>query len=202
MGERGQQESEPRDPHGGGEVSATDYSDALARGLAVLAAFDADHQLLTQADLARQLGLSRATVRRTVLTLQHLGYLEAEGRSYALSPHILRVAESYLTSNVISTVLQPACDKLSEHLDASCSVAVLDGEDAVMIARAVPNRMIATGSGVGFRVPAHRSALGSVLRANLNNAPAATERAEKHPIDRRSMTKVRDDGFSYVAHEV
>lgn len=37
--------------------SAADFSEALARGMAVLAAFNDENRRLTQADLARKLGL-------------------------------------------------------------------------------------------------------------------------------------------------
>src|SRR4051812_43792634 len=96
-----------------GAANAADFSEALARGLAVLAAFGSDRRRMTQADLARELGLSRATVRRAVLTLQHLGYLGVEGRSYELTPSILRLAQGYLASNSFSAVVQPACEHVA-----------------------------------------------------------------------------------------
>ncbi|HEU5025414.1 MAG TPA: helix-turn-helix domain-containing protein [Spirillospora sp.] len=173
-----------------GPANPADFSEALARGLAVLSAFGAERRRLTQAELARELGISRATVRRAVLTLEHLGYLKAEGRSYELTPRVLRLAQAYLTSNVVSTVLQPICDRICRDLNASCSVAVLDGADAVMIARAVPHLFT---SGLGFRVPAARSALGKVLLAHLESAADA---------DDGTLNRVRAEGRCYVADDV
>lgn len=171
--------------------NSADYSEALARGLAVLAAFGSGRQRMTQAELARRLDLSRATVRRAVLTLEHLGYLVADGRSYELSPRILRLAEGYLTSNVVSTVVQPACERMSAQLQGSCSVAVLDGPDAVMIARAVPHRLIAIGTGIGYRVPAPTSSLGKVLLAHLGQLDSQED-----------VDRIRADGYSHVVNEV
>lgn len=185
-----------------GGADAADFSEALARGLAVLATFDSEHQRLTQADLARELGLSRATVRRAVLTLEHLGYLVADGRLYRLSPRVLELAASYLTSNAISAVVQPVCDRICARVGESCTVAVLDGDDVVMVARAVPQRLIAVGAGLGYRVPVATSALGQVLLAHLD----PKERAERletigHP-DEDTFERIRRDGYCYVANDV
>lgn len=185
-----------------GGADAADFSEALARGLAVLAAFDSEHQRLTQADLARELGLSRATVRRAVLTLEHLGYLVADGRLYRLSPRVLELAASYLTSNAISAVVQPVCDRICARVGESCTVGVMDGADVVMVARAVPRRLIAVGAGLGYRVPLATSALGRVLLAHLD----PEERLERlevigHP-DEDAFEHIRRDGYCYVANDV
>ncbi|HSA49580.1 MAG TPA: IclR family transcriptional regulator C-terminal domain-containing protein [Yinghuangia sp.] len=189
-----------------GGSSTADFSEALARGLAVLAAFDSEHRHRTQADLARQLGLSRATVRRAVLTLEHLGYLQAEGRTYRLTPQILDLAGGYLTSNPVSTVLQPVCDRICAQLDEACSAAVLDGKDAVIVARAVPNRLIAVGAGIGYRTPIAISSLGKVLLAHLDADERAAVRATldgaPDTLDDHTLDSIRVDGFSYVANDV
>jgi IclR family pca regulon transcriptional regulator len=182
-----------------GTANPADFSEALARGLAVLSAFGAERKRMTQADLARALGLSRATVRRAVLTLEHLGYLAADGRAYELTPRILGLAGAYLTSNTVSTVVQPLCDRIREEFDASCAVAVLDGADAVMIARAVRPSLLIAGSGVGYRVPAHSSALGKVLLAHL--APSEAGSRGDLP-DSQTLEEIRQAGHCYVANDV
>lgn len=191
MGRLGEQDGAVRAQRELTGANAADFSEALARGLAVLEALG-DQRRRTQADLARELGLSRATVRRAVLTLEHLGFVAADGRSYELTPRILRLASGYLTGNAVSAVVQPACERICAQLQESCSVAVLDGADAVMIARAVPNRVIAAGSGVGFRVPVLRSALGRVLLAHLD--PTELAPAE--------LLEIEENGYSYVANDV
>jgi IclR family pca regulon transcriptional regulator len=186
--------------------NAADFSEALARGLAVLSAFSAENRRLTQADIARDLGLSRATVRRAVLTLEHLGYLVADGRAYELTPRILRLASGYLASNVTSAVMQPVCDRVCARLQEACSVAVLDGADAVMIARSVPNRLIQVGSGIGYRTPAALSSLGKVLLAFLPPDESASGRAAIEAaggsVDEGTLDRIRADGYCYVANDI
>jgi IclR family transcriptional regulator, pca regulon regulatory protein len=190
-----------------GASNAADFSEALARGLAVLAAFGSEHRRLTQAELARELGLSRATVRRAVLTLEHLGYLEADGRSYQLTPQVLGLAAGYLTSNLVSSVLQPACDEICADVEESCSVAVLSGAEMIMIARAVPRRLIAVGSGIGYRVPSVSSALGRALLAHLPDGERDRQFAALVPEGEQAalrdvLGQVRADGYCYVANDV
>ncbi|MGY1812568.1 IclR family transcriptional regulator domain-containing protein [Blastococcus sp. SYSU D00820] len=194
-----------------GAAAPADFSEALARGLAVLQAFGdeppGDAAQLSLADLARRLDLPRATVRRAVLTLQHLGFLTAHGRTYALTPEVLRLASAYLGSNLLSRVVQPACDEVADRLGAPCAVAVLDGADAVMVARALPRQLMPVGAGIGYRVPAAWSALGRVLLAarpveevdavlSAGGADAATRRVLA---DR--LAEVRDRGWAHVVDE-
>ena len=62
-----------------------DHVRALERGLAVLRAFSPDHPSLTLAEVARRTGLTRATARRLLITLERLGYVvitAANGESF------------------------------------------------------------------------------------------------------------------------
>jgi IclR family pca regulon transcriptional regulator len=189
--------------------SRADYSEALERGLLVLTAFDRGDERLTQAQLARKLDLPRATVRRALLTLTHMGYVVAEDKIYRLAPKVLTLATAYLTTNPVSRVLQPVCDVLAEDFQASCTAAVLDGPAAVMIARALPRQSLAIGQGIGFQVPAVRSALGRVLISGLD-----TEQRRRYLLDietsdetllaeiEAAVADVGTQGYAYVAHEV
>ena len=61
-----------------------DFVQSLARGLAVLRCVSANGGSATLPGIARRSGLSRAATRRLVLTLEHLGYLRANGREFDL----------------------------------------------------------------------------------------------------------------------
>lgn len=186
-----------------------DYSEALERGLLVLTAFEHAEERLSQSQVARKLGLPRATVRRALLTLTHLGYVALEDRSYRLAPKVLTLATAYLTTNPVSRVLQPVCDALCEEFGASCTVAVLDGPAATMIARALPNQLLAIGQGLGYRVPAARSALGRVLISALDEEARRQYLLEHEGHDEEALAQietalsdVRRQGYAYVANEV
>ena len=66
-----------------------DYVQSLARSLQVLRAFGHDLPSPSLSELATRTDLSRAVVRRILLTLQHLGYVGLRGRSFFLTPRVL-----------------------------------------------------------------------------------------------------------------
>lgn len=183
-------------------VNAADFSEALARGLAVLEVFDNDRARLTQADVAKIIGVSRATARRAMLTLEFLGYLRNDGRAYELTPKVMALSGRYLSSNPVSTVLQPVCDSIGSAFDAACSAAVLDRDDALVLARFVPNRLIAIGTGIGFRTPARISSLGKVLVSYLDAEDAAGYLDADSDLTAEDLERIRQSGFSYVADDV
>ena len=100
------------------------YVEALARGLRVLEAFGRDRRQLTLSDAARAVDLPRASVRRTLHTLVQLGYAETDGRMFRLTPRVLTLAGSYLLSNPLSEILQPAVERISAEVKEACSTAV------------------------------------------------------------------------------
>jgi IclR family transcriptional regulator, pca regulon regulatory protein len=54
-----------------------DFVQSLARGLAVIRTFDAEHAELTLSDVARRAGITRAAAGRFLRTLEQLGYVRA-----------------------------------------------------------------------------------------------------------------------------
>src|SRR5215475_2184923 len=95
-------------------VESRDYVEALARGLSVMKAFREQSDRLTLSDVARLTGLSRASVRRSLLTLGALGYAESSGRYFSLSPQVLTLAQAYLSSSPVPRVAQSFLEKASE----------------------------------------------------------------------------------------
>lgn len=151
-----------------GNPLGKEFSQALARGLAILTAFDAESPVLRLSDVAQRVGVPRATARRALLTLVQLGYVEEHDRLFKLTPRVLQVAGAYLGSSVATSILQPRCEALAAQYGVTFSVAALDGDDAVMIAYALPRRLYVQGAGIGLRVPAHCSAVGRVLLSGLS----------------------------------
>lgn len=190
-----------------------DHSEALARGLQILAAFNETRRSQTLSELADLVQLPRATVRRALLTLLALGYVRLEGRHFQLTPRVLRLATAYLTSNAVSMLLQPACDRIARSVGESCTAAVLEGDEVVMVARALPAQLVPAGVGVGYRLPAYCSALGRVLLADLADAELAAYLARTalvavtpHTLTepaavRAAITAARQQGFCFVDQE-
>ena len=187
---------------------------ALARGLAVMRAFDAQRPQLTLAELARLVGLPRATVRRCLLTLQELGYVESHGRLFGLSPQVLTLAHAYLSSSTLPRVAQPFVERVSDALDQSCSVSILHGREVIYVARSTRRRMSSLHREVGTHLPAHCTSMGRVLLGALPAPeldallagaalPAFTPLTVTDPaVLRDRVAQVRRDGYSIVEEEL
>lgn len=144
---------------------------SLTRGLAVLRAFGADRPAMPLAELARVTGLSRATARRVLLTLEHLGYVRrdagGDGRNFLLTPRVLELGYAYLSALGLPAVARPHLEALSHRVDESTSVSVLEGADIVYVARCPTRRIMTVSITVGTRFPAYATSMGRVLLAAL-----------------------------------
>jgi IclR family pca regulon transcriptional regulator len=141
---------------------------SLARGLAVIRGFSREKRSMTIAQLSHKTGIPRAAVRRCLYTLERLGYVASEdGRNFALRPKLLGLGHAYLSSTPLVVTAQPFLDRVSDAVNESCSLAILDGVDILYVARSVSSRIISVALNVGSRLPAHCTSIGLVLLAHL-----------------------------------
>jgi IclR family transcriptional regulator, pca regulon regulatory protein len=144
-----------------------DFVLSLARGLKVIEAFEGRTDGLTVADAARVTNLSRAAVRRSLLTLELLGYVESNGRAYRLRTRVLKLGFSYLSSNSLPAIAQPTLERITEMVHESSSLSVLEDEQIVYIGRSAAKRVMSVSLTVGSRLPAYCTSMGRVLLAAL-----------------------------------
>ena len=197
----------------GDNRGATDFIESLDRGLRVLELFGGGQQPMTLSDLARAADLPRATARRILFTFERAGFVESDGKLFRLTPRVLVLASSYLASNHVVSVLQPVLDRLSSEAQEISSMAILDGNDVVFIARASPTRIFSAGIDVGYRLPAFCTSVGRVLLSRLPDAELASaldgmDLAPLTPFtvtDRKLLLKAiaadRAQGYSLVDRE-
>ena len=191
-----------------------DFLDVLARGLRVLGSFDDAPHPLTLSDVADRVGIARASARRALLTLAALGFVETNGRTFRLTPKVLTLARAFLTSNPVAAVMQPIVERVSAETNEACSAALLDGQEVVFVARASPTRILTVGLEIGYRLPAHATAVGRVLLAALDDRQLDARLAQAEPViltDRTlvdparlkaAILEVRRSGLSVVDGEV
>lgn len=144
------------------------FMTSLARGLIVIQAFTQQAPQMTISQLSIKTGLSRAAVRRCLYTLTKLGFAGAEdGSRYSLRPRMLTLSHTYTASNTLSSAAQPILERMSATLRESFSVATLDGEDIVYIARTSVSRVMSVDLHIGSRLPAYCTSMGRILLAYL-----------------------------------
>lgn len=194
--------------------SDPDFMLSFARGLAVLRAFGDGRAALAVAEVAKRTGMSRAAARRCLHTLAVLGYAQARDGAYALTPVVLALGQAYLGSSPVTRVAQPVLERVSEQLHESSSLAVLEGDDIVYLARASTRRILAIGLSVGSRLPAVCTSMGRVLVAALPEAArthyVATLPLVRHTpktiVDRRTfkaeLARVQAQGYAIVDEEL
>jgi IclR family transcriptional regulator, pca regulon regulatory protein len=148
-------------------MSRPEFIQSLERGLNVIRCFDADHPDMTLSEVANLTGLTRATSRRLLLTLEELGYVSSDGRRFSLTPRVLDIGYAYLSSLDVQQIAQPFLEALSEQVNESVSVTVLDETDIIYVARVPTTRIMTISLGLGSRLPAHCTSMGRVLLAEL-----------------------------------
>ncbi len=147
------------------------FMTSLARGLAVIHAFQERKRHLTIAQISHRTEIPRAAVRRCLHTLIKLGYATTDGRTYSLLPKVLTLGHAYLSSTPLAVTAQPILDRLSNELHEACSMATLEGDEVLYVARsATPQRLISVDLSVGSRLPAYCTSMGRILLAALDDA--------------------------------
>jgi IclR family pca regulon transcriptional regulator len=191
-----------------------DFVRSIERGLAVINALGHPGPGLTLAEVARAIGVTRASARRTLLTLEGLGYLRFDERHFTLTPKLLDLGHGYRSDLALPAIARPHLQDLMEATDEFCSVSVLDGDETLCVARVAPSRIMNVAMPVGTRLPAYATCVGRVLLAGMESdelddyfgrvrllsltpATLATE-----PALRRELDRVRRQRYAVVDQEL
>ncbi len=196
------------------EERGPEFVQSMARGLAVIKAFDETHQELTLSEVASITGLARAAARRFLLTLAELGYVRTDGRRFSLTPRVLELGYAYLSSLSLPQIAEPHLERLVAEVQETASVTVLDDTDIVYVARVTTSRIMRVTISIGTRFPAYATSMGRVLLADLTEQELDVylERVSMRPITPRTITdpdvlraeldRVREQGWALVDQEL
>jgi IclR family pca regulon transcriptional regulator len=154
----------------GGKAQDKEFMATLAKGLALLGAFDKQRPVMTLSDAAKVTGFSRATARRILRTLTELGYVVQNGREFSLSSGILKLGFAYLATQNWIEQASPLMRQLGEQFHESCSAAILEGAEIVYVARFPARRIMSVTLAVGTRLPAFHTSLGRIQLGFLDDA--------------------------------
>ena len=176
-----------------------EYVMGLEKGLAIVEAFGIAKGPLTLTQAAEITGHTKAAVRRSLLTLCKLGYATQDGRQFRLAPRSLRLGHAYVASDPLTKVAQPILEMASERTRESASIAVLDAQDAVFVARSTHRRSLSSGLGVGVRLPAYCSATGRVL---LSERSATEVEFMLNRMSRPALTPRTRTGLREILKEI
>jgi IclR family transcriptional regulator, pca regulon regulatory protein len=193
------------------------YSQSLERGLAILGCFTPERRVLGIADIAQELGMSRSTTHRYVITLVALGYLEqGASRKYRLGLGVTNLGMSALNATALGEHAQPYLQELRRRVSYAVGLAVLDDTEIVYVdhapARGRGQHKLDLAVSTGSRWPAHCTASGKILLAHLptyeqRERIAGMALAKQGPMAITSkrallgeLTRAREEGFA-VEHQ-
>ncbi|MFF4698381.1 IclR family transcriptional regulator domain-containing protein [Streptomyces chattanoogensis] len=216
----GRPDDAPASPHAASWMRASkqelgpEFVESVARGLTTLTAFGAGRAELPLTAVAEATGLPRATARRALITLEHLGYVAADGKLFRLTPKVLELGFAHLSGLTLPAIAQPHLAALVERVHDSASMAVLSGDDIQYVARVPTVRIMSVNITLGTRFPAYATSMGRALLAGLPPAEASARLAltRLEPLTRHTVTdpdrlmtlleKVRAEGYALVDEEL
>ena len=194
-----------------------DFVAGIGKGMAILDSFGTDRHRLNITMAAEKTGMTRAAARRHLLTLEYLGYLESDGHYFYLTPKILKFSGSYLSGPHLPKISQPLLNLLTTQTSLIYSVMVLDGYEAITIARSAAHqqtdRVNPYGLHLGNRLPAHATSAGKILLAYLDDHEQQ-EWLSQYPLQRLTkythtdnteflelLSEIKEQGWCYSSEE-
>jgi IclR family pca regulon transcriptional regulator len=193
---------------------AAGFVSSLARGLSVVRAFSRENPEMTLSEVAKKTIMTRASARRFLITLEHLGYVCTDGKRFRLAPRILDLGFAYLSSVNIWDAAVPHMEAISAELNEACSASVIEGCEVVYVARVPATRLTTASLNLGARLPALATSMGRVLLAYLpeDKARERVVSCAHHAYTRRTITdrddlwkailRVRKQGWAFVDQEL
>lgn len=181
----------------------------LDLSLRVIEALDAGAAERGVSDLARDVGANKTSVYRILATLEARGWVRQNPATskYAIGPRLRRFGQGALARIDLPVVARPFLAELRDLSRESVHLAVLDGGDAIYVAKEEGLHPVQVVSSVGARCPAHCVATGKVLLAWAD--PVVQDRllaaglARYTPLTnaapdafRREMARVRAQGYA------
>lgn len=131
-----------------------EFVESLARGLTVITSFGEGRAELTLTEVAQATGLARATARRALITLEHLGYVESYDRVFRLTPRVLGLGFPPLSMLPLPRIAAPHLAELSARVHDSASLAILTGggDEVQYTARVATSRIMSVNITLGTRL--------------------------------------------------
>src|SRR3954449_4165726 len=115
-----------------GRGTGPDFVESLARGLDVLACFDAGHREMSLSEVATAAGLARPTARRLLLTLEELGFVRSCGGAFSLTPKVLTLGMAYVGALGLWDIARPHLERLGGGTRAAAAVGGAGGPGSTL----------------------------------------------------------------------
>ncbi|PTX00423.1 IclR family transcriptional regulator domain-containing protein [Pararhodobacter aggregans] len=165
------------------------FVEALAKGIAILEAFDARHNEMTLSEVARRVNVSPAAARRGLITLIELGYVGQSGKRFHLKPKVMALGSSFYFAARVDEIILPDLRRLVEMFGDASSVGTLNDHNVIYVAHYSQQRARRASAVAGASYPAFATSIGRVLVAGLPDAAldAWLDALEPVPLTARTL---------------
>jgi len=190
-----------------------DYVASLEKGLSVLSLFNEKNMKITLSETANLLHMTRATARRFLKTLEVLGYLESDTKYYWLTPKVLNLSRSFLTSNSFYNIAQYYIKQLAIKTKETSYISINNDFFSTVIACAQVQRRMQVNVQLGDLELLWNSSSGRIFLSNMDDQDfekyiknidfsQVGEFSIQHPDDLRvAIKRVKDQGYCFIDQE-
>jgi IclR family KDG regulon transcriptional repressor len=145
---------------------------AIVRAFSILELFLKEDSSLSVPEIVARLGLPRTSTHEIVNTLVEIGYLrrdEYRPNKVHLGHKVLELGDAYGTNFDLAAEGHRVAEKVMAKCDETVQMAVLEGTEAVFIAKVDSPKAVRLVSRVGSRLPAHCTAVGKMLLSSFSD---------------------------------
>jgi IclR family transcriptional regulator, KDG regulon repressor len=188
---------------------------AVDRAIDLLQAIARAGRPLTLSELSELTATSRSTAYNTLATLQAHGLVEKNSRfkTYRLGLALFELGNAYIAQINLIPAFRECAHRMVEECAETVKLVVLDGRDVVYLATQEGPQSVRLVALVGTRLPAHVTAVGKVLLAQLTDSELTRRYANYHfptrtqnSIDnfnslQENLRFAREHGYAYDQEE-
>jgi IclR family acetate operon transcriptional repressor len=128
-----------------------------------------DHNRLRLSEVANALDVAHSTAHRLLAMLAYHDFVRQEGdlRTYVAGPALLDIGFAAVRHMDIRTLARPVLEDLARKVEETVHLVQLEGSNVRYIAAAECNRPLRVADRTGLVMPAHTTATGKALLADL-----------------------------------
>lgn len=129
------------------------------------------HEMIRVNQVARDMGLSRSTVHRMLATLSHHGFVAQDefSRAYKPGPALVDIGLAVVANMDLRVIAHDALERLRDETDETVHLATLRGTEVLYVDSVESKQVVRTGTRTGLTLPAHATAAGKALLAELSD---------------------------------
>jgi DNA-binding IclR family transcriptional regulator len=166
-------------------------------------------------EVSRELDIHKSTAYRLLTTLRDRGLIEQDAATekYRLGFGLVLLARAVSADLDILRCARPVCERLSEHTKETVTIAVLEGDEAVVVHQSLSRASALSVDWTGRHTPLHATAAGKIflacmpedqlLRILENPLERFTQNTIVDPASLREQNRrILDQGYGYTVEEL